>query len=377
MDEDAKFFQWMHDSGYKVHPSLYIEHSESMGRRVMTRDEIKQGTVLFSIPRKKILNWKTCELPNGAKLSQWVQIILSFMFERSKGDASAWKPYFDIVPTQLDTPVFWDDESLKDLHHTTAYSQLGLSDIKKMYKEEILPYVEANADLFRPEWTSFDAFKLLGSIVMAYSFSSNSLISLVPFADTLNHVTGKNNARLYFKKQVLQMRAIKTIPPHQELINTYGDLSNSSLLRKYGFVDDPNPFDDVRLPFDLLQSALPSASSRLRQLLVCRDPTADFDISRDYDDGLVKIVSAAVGSPSEFELFVRSGTAPEPTREALEVIFQIVDARLAQLQTPPPHPRGEVLSDRQRKWRDLAAALRRSEASVLLSFRASLSDIDT
>jgi hypothetical protein len=37
-----------------------------------------------------------------------------------------------------------------------------------------------------------------------------------------------------------------------EIYNTYGDLSNGELLRKYGFVDEENPFDCVEIPLEIV-----------------------------------------------------------------------------------------------------------------------------
>lgn len=75
----------------------------------------------------------------------------------------------------------------------------------------------------------------------------NGLISMVPMADMLNHKTGYNNARLFHETDSLQMRAIKDIAEGEQIYNTYGDLCNADLLRKYGFTDDKNEFDIVEL----------------------------------------------------------------------------------------------------------------------------------
>jgi SET domain-containing protein 6 len=72
-------------------------------------------------------------------------------------------------------------------------------------------------------------------------------VSMVPMADMLNHKTGHNNARLFHEKDCLRMVAIKNIPTGQQIYNTYGDLCNADLLRKYGFVDVPNPHNIVEI----------------------------------------------------------------------------------------------------------------------------------
>ena len=68
----------------------------------------------------------------------------------------------------------------------------------------------------------------------------------------LNHKTGFNNARLFYETDSLQMKAIKDIKQGEQIYNTYGDLCNSDLLRKYGFTDEKNEFDLVELDGPLI-----------------------------------------------------------------------------------------------------------------------------
>jgi len=49
-----------------------------------------------------------------------------------------------------------------------------------------------------------------------------------------------------------KMKAIAAIKSGEEVFNTYGELSSSELLRRYGFVeDDENPYDTVDVDFKL------------------------------------------------------------------------------------------------------------------------------
>jgi hypothetical protein len=130
-------------------------------------------------------------------------------------------------------------------------------------------------------------FHFAGCLISAYSFCEDPDqeldIALVPFADTLNHRTGFNNARLYYEKEKLKMICHFDCPKGEQLFNTYGDLGNRDLLVKYGFVDDPNPFHAVTFdPIEWLRD-------HVQQSKIGFD---DKDIKRvcDYD-------------PSSFNLF--------------------------------------------------------------------------
>ncbi|KAF9245311.1 hypothetical protein BU15DRAFT_34006, partial [Melanogaster broomeanus] len=48
----------------------------------------------------------------------------------------------------------------------------------------------------------------------------------------------------------LEMRTILPIPPHSEVFNTYGTLSNAALLSRYGFMLPENEHDTVKMVFD-------------------------------------------------------------------------------------------------------------------------------
>ncbi|WFD30273.1 Ribosomal lysine N-methyltransferase 4 [Malassezia sp. CBS 17886] len=74
-------------------------------------------------------------------------------------------------------------------------------------------------------------------------------ISMVPMADMLNARFGSENTRLFYKRTALEMRCTKPIAQGEQLLNTYGNPPNSDLLRRYGFVDEPNRGDlAVELP---------------------------------------------------------------------------------------------------------------------------------
>ena len=49
--------------------------------------------------------------------------------------------------------------------------------------------------------------------------------------------------RCFYKREALEMRCTKPIQVGEQLLNTYGNPPNSDLLRRYGFVDEPNRGD--------------------------------------------------------------------------------------------------------------------------------------
>jgi len=77
----------------------------------------------------------------------------------------------------------------------------------------------------------------------------------------LNHKTGCNNARLFIQNEknhtIYEMKTIGHISKGSDVYNTYGDLGNSELLRKYGFVDGlDNPHNIITIPLKIVLEAI-------------------------------------------------------------------------------------------------------------------------
>ncbi|CBQ73973.1 conserved hypothetical protein [Sporisorium reilianum SRZ2] len=104
-------------------------------------------------------------------------------------------------------------------------------------------------------------------------------ISMTPMADMLNARFESDNARLFYKSHVLEMRATKPIAEGEQIFNTYADPPNSDLLRRYGHVDEPNGSDVVELDAKLiLQAAIAHLSSFL--------PSSKEELQKDLEERL-------------------------------------------------------------------------------------------
>jgi len=68
---------------------------------------------------------------------------------------------------------------------------------------------------------------------------------MIPLADLLNANADLNNARLVCDNEDLEMRTIKPIAKGEEIFNDYGQLPQSDLLRRYGYVTERYSVYDV------------------------------------------------------------------------------------------------------------------------------------
>ncbi|KAI6001651.1 SET domain-containing protein [Pisolithus orientalis] len=62
-------------------------------------------------------------------------------------------------------------------------------------------------------------------------------VAMVPMADLLNARWRSENAKLFYEPHMLRMATTKPVKRGEQIFNTYGDLPNSNLLRRYGYVD--------------------------------------------------------------------------------------------------------------------------------------------
>ncbi|KAF9361702.1 hypothetical protein BGX26_000057 [Mortierella sp. AD094] len=282
---NATFLAWLEANGASVSKSISLQDysSEGAGRGVVASADIKKDEELFSIPRSLLLSPETSELPKKIDLTSlqgWNPLMMCMIYEYCRGEASHWKPYFDILPAEFCTPMFWSSEELQELKSTGVVDKIGRDEAESIFKEKLWPLISTNMDQFsvqdKDEASFLNIFHRMGSLIMAYAFhdtlpdkdeddamdedeededeeeEEKVSVSMVPMADMLNHRTGFNNARLFHEKDCLRMVAIKSIKTGQQIYNTYGDLCNADLLRKYGFVDVPNPHNIAEISGDVV-----------------------------------------------------------------------------------------------------------------------------
>lgn len=93
---------------------------------VATRANTK-GQILAAIPQKAWLTQQTVsESPIGVfveELDGWLQICLFLLYEQNK-QSSAWGPYIDSLPEQVDLPLFWSQQELQELQGTQLLSSV-------------------------------------------------------------------------------------------------------------------------------------------------------------------------------------------------------------------------------------------------------------
>ncbi|KAL2754768.1 hypothetical protein ACRALDRAFT_1057585 [Sodiomyces alcalophilus JCM 7366] len=299
-----RFLAWFTSVGGQFREDLLqivdLRH-RGAGRGIVATKDIPQETVLFTIPRHAILNVLTSELPKklpsvfgssvstnpgdddddfDSGLDSWGALILVMLYEYLQGDASRWQPYFDVLPDQFDTPIFWSDSELKELQGTSLTPEkIGKQESDSMLRSKILPVVLQNPSVFYPPGAThlsgdglLQLAHRMGSTIMAYAFDlenddapeeededgwvedreGQTMLGMVPMADTLN-ANAEFNAHVNHG-EALEVAAIRsTVQAGTEILNYYGPLPTSELLRRYGYVTPEHQrYDIVEIPWTLV-----------------------------------------------------------------------------------------------------------------------------
>ncbi|KAI2629201.1 SET domain-containing protein [Hypomontagnella submonticulosa] len=310
--KSASFLEWFRTwPGATFHPDIKIEdlREKGAGRGIVATADIPEDTVLFTIPRTAIINTHTSELPkripqvfettgledtdneadeDGDETSgppdNWVSLILIMIYEYLQGDKSHWKPYFDVLPNQFETLMWWSDKELGELQASSIVAKIGKEEADGMFRSRVLPVVYEHADVFFPEGSERlgeDQLMLLahrmGSTIMAYAFDLENddeeadpenedewvedkegtlMMGMVPMADILN-ADAEFNAHVNHGEDSLTVTTLRPIPAGAEILNYYGPLGNGDLLRRYGYVTKNHArYDVTELSWELVLSVL-------------------------------------------------------------------------------------------------------------------------
>ncbi|KIK69268.1 hypothetical protein GYMLUDRAFT_214349 [Collybiopsis luxurians FD-317 M1] len=196
-------------------------------------------------------------------------------------------------------------------------------------------------------------------------------VSMVPIADLLNARFGSENAKLFYDETELKMMTTKKIKAGEQIWNTYGDLPNSELLRRYGHVDilplpgggggklKGNPGDVVEIRADLVVSVFAQLGSGSESMDVEVHTSPDtnpssasaeridwwleeggddvFALDMDYEipESMISLTRLLHLSTDEWEKAREKGKPPKPKldTQALDVLVTVLRKRLGQYPT--------------------------------------------
>ncbi|KNG48379.1 set domain-containing protein [Stemphylium lycopersici] len=433
------FLAWLRQNGAEISPKIQLEdlRNRDAGRGVVATQSIAEHELLFRIPRASILSVEnsilSTEIPAAtfSLLGPWLSLILVMLYEYHNGTASNWAPYFAVLPNDFNTLMFWSEDELAELQASAVVGKIGKESADDMFIEQLLPVIEEFADVvFSGDERAKDKAKemrapenlelmhKMGSLIMAYAFDLEPAVSdkevddegfaeeeedaalpkgMVPLADMLNADAERCNARLFYEKDGLEMKALKPIQAGEEVLNDYGPLPRSDLLRRYGYVtDNYAQYDVVEIPADLVSEILAKHGSWYDDRAEYLDEqeiidtgydiaaSTPFTLQESFSPELVILVETMLLLEEDFERLQSKGKLPKPekmTAKGAEVLHQIVQARIAQytttldqdLQISKEIASVQITESKQRRIA-MAVAVRGGEKTLLAQAREALAE---
>ncbi|KAI4653274.1 hypothetical protein J4E93_001036 [Alternaria ventricosa] len=380
------------------------------GRGIIAKQDIPQDTTLFTIPRDLIISVETSELPGklpevfdafvGGEgddekepLDSWTSLILVMMYEHLQGDASRWKPYFDVLPRTFDTPIFWSQAELKELEGTClSVDKIGKQQSDDMLRSRVVPVVEENPKVFYPEGASklssqelLDLAHRMGSTIMSYAFDLDNKdeesdneedgwvedrdgttpLGMVPMADILN-ANADFNAHVNHGDSLEVMSLRSTLPAGSEVLNYYGPLPTSELLRRYGYVTPEHQrYDVVELPWSFVRAAL------IEQLTVAEEVVSKVEAKLEENEEFEEyfIVERDSGDPdSEGQL-----TYSAQLREVSVELEEQVKAVFKGIKKQKP----ELFSEKRKRVDDYQAIVSKALTAKLGTYPTTMEEDET
>lgn len=349
------------------------------------------------------------------------------------GQQSRWKAYFDILPNHFDTLMFWSEEELEYLQSSAVVDKIGRSAADELFDNVLIPIIRRHETVFKTavemsDQQLKDLAHRMGSIIMSYAFDiekeddedeadedgyatdDEEQVSrgMVPLADLLNADAEPNvrlaivltrskfltfrQASLFQSTDILTMKSLKPIPARTEVLNDYGQLPRSDLLRRYGYITPSYAkFDCVEVSRRLLNKHMTrdreniNRENRLIYLLEKEILEDNYDIvwpenSENMDffpDDLSRYVKAMLTSEDKYKNVAKTGASDDSLLLLFKTTMKlVVHARMSEYPTSIAQDL-KTLADQDLDIRQkMAIEVRLGEKNLLEAASARLSEDD-
>lgn len=170
-DEDFQkkseaFLAWFKaQPGTQFHPNLKVVdlRSGNAGRGIVATAPIEPDADLFTIPRDIVITKENSSLFKKHPIIfdlfsevkgiedenfDWLALVLTLMYEYFLDDASPWKPYIDVLPSDFQTLMFWTDDELEELQASAVRQKVGKADADLMFQTKLVPFLSQHQRIF-------------------------------------------------------------------------------------------------------------------------------------------------------------------------------------------------------------------------------------
>ncbi|GLT70063.1 hypothetical protein SLA2020_421640 [Shorea laevis] len=251
------FLPWLEKkAGAKISSVLSIGKS-AYGRSLFASEIIRTGDSILRVPydvqiaRDNLLPEIRALLSDEVGITAKLAIVI--LVEQIKGQDSEWAPYISRLPhfREMHSPIFWSEDELDMIRLSSAYQETVIQ--KAKVEKEYMAMMNALKqfpEIFKS--VTIEDFKHAYSLVASRAWESTKGLSLIPFADFLNHDGMSNSIVLSDEdKKLSEVIADRNYAPGEEVLISYGKYPNATLLLDFGFTFPHNIHDKVEIQMDI------------------------------------------------------------------------------------------------------------------------------
>ncbi|KAG8375372.1 hypothetical protein BUALT_Bualt10G0093200 [Buddleja alternifolia] len=260
IDKDCNdFLPWLeHKAGAEISSALSIGKS-SYGKALYAAKDIHIGDCLLMVPYSVQLasdnlpSEITCLL--GDEVGHIAKVALLILHEKMLGKKSKWMPYISRLPQpeDLHSTILWSNEELEMIRPSALYEETlkQKTQIEKDFCAVKLAF-DQFPDHFRD--VTIQEFTYAYGLVTSRAWDSSRGVSMIPFADFLNHDgTSESYVLSDEGKRHSEVIADRDFALGDEVLITYGKFSNATLMLDFGFTVSCNRYDQAQVELNVPQ----------------------------------------------------------------------------------------------------------------------------
>ncbi|XP_073026904.1 ribulose-1,5 bisphosphate carboxylase/oxygenase large subunit N-methyltransferase, chloroplastic isoform X1 [Primulina eburnea] len=256
-DECNYFLPWLERKAGREISSLLAIGTSSFGRSLYASDYIRAGDCILKVPYS--VQMAPDNLPPeiscllGDKVGNVAKVALLILLEQKLARNSEWAPYVSRLPKaeKMHSTVFWSNDELEMIQPSALYRET-LKQKTQIGKD--FTAIKATFDGFHygVQDITLQEFAYAYGLVTSRAWESSRGVSLIPFADFLNH-DGTSEAYVLSDelKQHSEVLADRDYAPGDQILIRYGRFSNATLLLDFGFTVPHNIYDQVLVEFSI------------------------------------------------------------------------------------------------------------------------------
>ncbi|XP_027189844.1 fructose-bisphosphate aldolase-lysine N-methyltransferase, chloroplastic isoform X2 [Cicer arietinum] len=251
------FLPWLENKASStISSSLSIANS-SYGKSLFASKTIQTGDCILQVPYT--VHITADNLPPeiryliGEDVGNIAKLAIVLLIHKKLGQGSEWYPYISCLPLQdeMHNTIFWNESELEMIRQSSVYQET----IYQKFQ------IEKDFLALRPVFESFcqslgdftcKDFMHACTLVGSRAWGSTNGLSLIPFADFLNH-DGISEAIVMSDddNQCSEVIADRDYVPGEQVLIRYGKFSNATLMLDFGFTIPYNIYDQVQIQFDI------------------------------------------------------------------------------------------------------------------------------